>query len=405
MRIPLVATLLLVACGGSSATPDAAVDGFTDHDAAPTFGARMPVAIAADPTDIMAAPKGMAIAWDNDPNLTSIETFFDSYGKSTAWSDATAEYGIGALTNTVTQSAGSAAPATVTEADLLGLLTTNLTAARWGVPDPSTLYMFFIPVGTKVDDGTGSFTCTDYDGYHFDTMINGVDTAYAISASCHGEATQLGISDLDDLMITAGHEAIEAVTDPRTAFVDKLGWGEVDDAHSAFEYVTEGELADLCEYASTEDWIAPPSLAYSVQRSWSNKAAAAGHDPCVGEAQTTYYQTIPDDPDPGIVNFAGRDQHTLGTKIAVGATGSIRLQVYSDTPGAGPFKVEAFDLDGVLTFPTQPTGAFMPGDQLTIPVSVDKKSGRIAGGEVYEIDTTPVSGGGPKTTWYAYVVQ
>ncbi len=153
-------------------------------------------------------------------------------------------------------------------------------------------------------------------------------------------------NDLQGLTITAGHETLEASTDPRVEFVEKRGWSEVDDAHAAFEFVTEGELADLCEFASTSDWVSPPDMDYSIQRTWSNAAAAAGHDPCVGDPTTPYYQAIPDDPDVGTVDYEGFQQPTGGTKIAIGATGTVNLTVYSDTPTAGPFEVALFDLDG-----------------------------------------------------------
>ena len=411
MRTWLLAMLATVGCGDNLvAPPDAPPHVFVD--AAPSFGARMPQAIVGDPTAIMTAPKGMAITWDNDPNQVDLEKFFGAYGASPAWAEQTAEYGVGTLTNAPPQHIAGNAPATVLESTLLGLLTTNTAGANppWGPPDENTIYMFFIPKGTKFDDGSGSFACQGYDGYHFDTMINGVDVAYSISAVCHQEALGLGITDLQDVTITAGHEAVETATDPRTSTSAPIGWGDVDDAHAVWGYITEGELGDLCEYAATEAWESPPSLDYSVQRTWSNAAAAAGHDPCVGDGTTPYYQTIPDQLDTATINYTGTPRPTHGTKIAKGATGTIDLEVYADAPGAGPFTVtlvddsEAFGGTALLQF-TQPTGTYMPGDKLHVPVKVLGLDSSLDGGEAFEVDTTPVSGGGPATAYYGLVVQ
>ncbi len=433
---PWLAAVLWFGCsGGNSGTVDSATtDTFAQVDAPPTFGARMPQVIAPDPTDILKAPKGMAISWDSDPNRASEEKFFTEYNIS-AWATQTSEYGVGMLSAATPAHIAGNAPGKITDAQVTAMIAANTTGTdpAWGSADPSTIYMFFIPPGTTVDDdgdlscggsAVGSAACAtqdqqnngDYDGYHYDTMVGDVDVPYAIVASCPCEALGLGISDLDDMMITAGHETLEASTDPFTSGSD-LGWGEIDDAHSAFEAVTEGEIADMCEFASSQDWVSPPSMDFSIQRTWSNKIAAAGHDPCVGDAMATYYQTIPADPDLGVVNYEGFDQNTAGTKIGVGSSGTIELQVYTDS-ATGPFNVYVYDYDGTYddngsdTDPVldiaQPTGTFMPGDKISLQVTVKQTDpDGITGGELYEIDTDPVSDTDQTqyTSWYAWVLQ
>ena len=153
---------------------------------------------------------------------------------------------------------------------------------------------------------------------------------------------------------------------------------------------------------------------FSIQRTWSNKVASAGHDPCVGDGTTPYYQSIPDDGDLGVVDYEGFSQNTAGTKVAVGGSGTINFTVYADVASAGPFTVAIYDEDGtydeqgndtdpLLTF-TSPSGMFKPGDRISIPVNVLKVDPNVTGAEPYEIDTTPV-GGGPTTAWYAWVLQ
>jgi hypothetical protein len=284
------------------------------------------------------------------------------------------------------------------------------TTPACGAPSANTVYSFFIPPGTSFDDGTGSNCCDRFDGYHDDFLVAGVDVAYAIQCMCGADFPPAGITPLQELTTTAAHEIVEAVTDPRPEH--GLAYGDVDPANEVWAYVTGGELADLCEFVDTSFWTDAPSMTYTIQRMWSNAAARAGTDPCVGEPTTPYYQAVPEQPDGATIAPFGDNVATKATKIGVGATGTITLQL-AGTAGSGPFTVTAFDVATVyfnapsplLTF-VQPTGTFHLNDTITIEVTVVAKDPglRGTGAEAFEIDTQPVNGG-PTTFFYGLVAQ
>lgn len=359
---------------------------------------------------VMASPTVMPITWDSDASRADIELFYPQYAASPAWATQTAEYSVGPLKVGASQHlTGSAA---ASDAEVRTILTTNVTGATpaWGAPNASTLYSFFVPAGTTFDDGTGALCCVGFDGYHDDFLLAGVDVAYSIQCTCGADFPPTGITPLQELTTTAAHELVEAVTDPRPE--QQLAYGDVDPAHEVWSYVTEGELADLCEFADTAYWTNAPNMTYTIQRIWSNAAAHAGTDPCVGDPTTPYYQAVPDQTDTATIAPFGDNVATKATKIAVGATGTVTLQL-AGTKGSGPFTVTAFDVATeffnasapLLTF-VQPTGMFDLNETVTIQVTVASKDTALGGtgAEAFEIDTQPV-GGGPTTYYYGLIAQ
>lgn len=371
----------------------------------PAFGDVMPRAVQEDQNSLILAPKIMPITFAGDANQADYDTFLTQYGASAAWTSQVSEYGIGAFTEATPQHEGSDVQPK-TDAAVLALLHANLgPSGAWGQPDTDTTYMFFLPDGASFDDGTGAKCCSDYFGYHYDEQVNGVDVPYAIICACDigGGPTELQVTTS-----TASHEAVEAVTDP---YLDPVGFYGVDDDHVAWSYGSDPEIADLCQYADTQEWDNAPGLdaKFSLQRSWSNAAAAAGHDPCVGEGATPYYQTVPEAPDASTFDFSylGYTVNTHLLKVPMNGTGTITLHVYADDPSAGPFTVTLGDLSfknpAILTF-EQPQGQFHAGDTITVPVTVsgtDENLGNMAEG--FYVTTTPVSG--PRTYYYGLVGQ
>jgi len=386
-----------VDASGSGSQKDAAIDAAV----AGSFGDQMPQ-ITSGP-GVIAAPKVVAITYANDANRTDYESFFTQYAASAAWTAQAAEYGVGALTINPPGRIATNAPATLTENQFIAnVLSPNLTGANpaWGAPDANTLYEISIPAGLSYDDGTGSKCCSDYLGYHYDAKIGNVDVPFAINCTCSGG----GLTPLQNLTETANHETVEAATDPLGT-----GFAQTDDDHAVWTYTTDGEVADLCEYADTANLLAPTGMTYAIQRTWSNAEAHAGHDPCVPGAVADYYQTIPVASDPGNVTIFGSHTATHLTKIAKGASGTITMHVYASGANQGPFKITLDDWNAEFQGPAllqfvQPTGMYMAGDTVTVQVTVSNTdSGLGNAAEAYQITTKPVSG--PSTYFYGLVGQ
>lgn len=403
MRGTCVALGLVLAAGCGD---NLKVDG--DVDAPPfsteEFGRAMPQVAGAN-SGVLATPTVVTITYDGDPHRADLEAFFRDFAASSAWAAQTQEYGVGPLNVGPPRHLPGPAPARITDGQIVGILRANLAGASppWGTPSADTVYDFVFPEGTIVDDGDGYLCCEDYDGYHWDDQVGGVDVAYAIQCACPGFDGP-GIDDLQQLTVVASHEIVEAVTDPRGE-----GYAEADAAHTIWDFVYGGETADMCLAADTAYWVNPADMHYAIQRSWSNAEARAGHDPCVGEAQRPYYQAIPDQlDDVRLDDGAGGRLVTRGTKIAMGASGALTLQVHADTPDAGPFTVEVEDLDhwwggrGYLSI-TQPTGTFVNGDVVSVPVTVNGQDPYLGAAEGFVVTTTPASG--PSTYFFGVIGQ
>jgi hypothetical protein len=353
----------------------------------------------------MATPRIMAITYDGDANRADIEAFFPQYAASPAWAMQVAEYGIGDLK--VLTPRHVAGPAATSDSAIRQLLTTNLSGSTpaWGVPNENTVYSITLPVGTQFTDNHHQ-PCRG--AYHDDFLIGSVDVAYAIQCPS-GNDFPPPVTPLQELTFDLSHELVEAVTDPR--YEHDYAWGDVDEAHEVWAYITDGELADLCEFVDTAFWTDPPGMTYAITRIWSNTAALAGMDPCVGAPMSTYYQTVPDQPDGTTISLFGFDAPTKAKKIAMGASDTITLHV-AGTAGTGPFTINVYDVasrffgSSVLLNFTQPTGTFQIGDTIKIPVTTMGKDGGLGGvgAESFVVVTKPMNGG-PTTYFYGLVAQ
>jgi hypothetical protein len=79
-----------------------------------------------------------------------------------------------------------------------------------------------------------------------------------------------------------------------------------------------------------------------VQRTWSNKAALAGHDPCVpAPAGRAYFNTSPVLADP--ISLGGGSLTTRGVIVPGGQSKTIELDLFSDAATSGPWAVSAID--------------------------------------------------------------
>lgn len=386
--------------GGDARNADASQSGSSS-----ALGALMPQEVAGDAQAIMATPTVIPITWDNDPQRADVEALYQQYAASSAWATQTAEYGIGALTvgtpehMSGTPSSSDTAIHTLLAAELGGA------SPPWGAPNENTLYSFTLPIDTAFTDDLGDKCCG---GYHDDVMVGSVDVAYSVQCPCTG-AFPPPTTALQALTFALSHELVEGITDPR--YENDYAWGGLDMAHQIWAYATDGELADLCEFTDTTLWADAPNMTYTISRIWSNAAAHAGTDPCLGAPTSPYYQAVPEQPDDASISLFGGTVATKATKIAMSTAGTITLQVAGDA-GSGPFTITAADLASELGAKTpllsfvQPTGTYAIGDTVTIQVTPKGKDTMLGGtgAEGFEIATKPMSGG-PTTYFYGLVTQ
>jgi hypothetical protein len=365
----------------------------------------MPQELAGDAKAVMATPTVIPITYNNDPQRADVEAFYPQYAASSAWLAQTAEYGIGALSVGTPLHLTGTPPASDTA--LHTVITNALSGASpaWGTPSANTLYSITLPIDSNFTDDIGNKCCG---GYHDDLLVGSVDVAYSVQCPCSNNGFPASVTPLQVLTFALSHELVEGVTDPR--YEHAYAWGAVDMAHQVWAYATDGELGDLCEFTDTTLWANAPGMTYTISRIWSNAAAKAGTDPCVGAPTAPYYQTIPDQPDDTSVSLFGTMVPTKAKKIALSTQGTLTLHVAGD-PGSGPFTVSAADLasfeggKALLTF-VQPSGTYNLGDTVTIQVTPTGKDTMLGGtgAEGFEIATKPTSGG-PTTYFYGLIAQ
>jgi hypothetical protein len=128
----------------------------------------------------------------------------------------------------------------------------------------------------------------------------------------------------------------------------------LDTNHFYWESVLGGaEVGDMCAQFP-QAFFAPSEAslsAYQVQRIWSNKAAAAGQDPCQpalpAAAEPYYFNAVPEQTSVQ-TTFAGQNVSTLGIPLAVGAETTLTIDLFSTgSTGGQPWKVEVEDVSAL----------------------------------------------------------
>jgi hypothetical protein len=386
MRVLFLA-LLLSGCGGDgnnngspdlvmlpdlSSLPDLTVGFPAPHPA-------MPQAVSAG-GPVMKSPKFLAVSFPNDPLQASIDDFNMKIGPSKYWTGVTAEYGVGAGTALPPFHATDTLGKTITDSAIRAWLSTQIKSTpNFPQPDDNTLYAIYYPDTITISSPSGT-SCKQFQGYHDDFAIASQKVTYTVIARCPPPVKSVTV--LDNLTATASHEYLEAATDPLPS--DNPAWNGIDDEHVAFAMLAGPELGDLCA-AYPDSFYRPADLPYLVQRSWSNLAAAAGHDPCEPEGTSPYFNASPVLTDSFPVSPDGFTMvQAKGLSLAVGKSATIELDLYSDAPTSDVFQLSAFDV-----------GAAFMGQQPTLDFAFDKDSGKNGDKVKLTITSLGDNSGGP----------
>lgn len=296
---------------------------------------------------VLVSPKVQPILYASDTGAADILAFLQELTATSYWAQTTSEYGVGPLTVLPPVMLSDPAPTSVTDAMLESSLADGTSGANpaWGAADPSTIYLFVLPEGTIEADSEGA-CCTDYDGYHYQADVRlgsrVVTVPYALSCACPGfDGPQ--VTDLQERTVDMSHELVESATDP---FPDRdPAYTQEDDADIVWTLVTDGEVADMCEFNDDANVI-PPGSTYMIQRSWSNAAAARLENPCVPVVTTTpYFNSFPR---LGSISYDAGHLTTQGIKIPLGQSQTIDVALLGGTPVARSWDVAAYDYDDAV---------------------------------------------------------
>jgi len=365
MRAHLFFALFLFACGDAASSPaDAATDAAPPDVFAPASHLAPPTVVNAG-GDVLASPKVVVVTFESDPLAPQIEAFAQAIGKSAYWSATTSEYGVSGLAYTAAVHVADALPTPLTEDAFESWLAGELdgTHAEWPAFDPDTIYSVVLPkdAGVMVD---GVPPCESSPAYHYEIPNangSGKSLVYAAVNRCDPFA---GLAGIDYVTAGLSHEWIEAATDPH--YVTGPAWEAPAEQYVDWTLTTGGEVADMCTNRS-DVYFQPADLAFTVQRSWSNASATAGHDPCVPAEAGAYFGAAPELDATVHGSYDGEPFASEGVHALVGSTVTVPVDLFSDAP-TDPFTVSAHAFDQAkLTFTWDRTSG-QNGDQLILTI-------------------------------------
>jgi hypothetical protein len=249
------------------------------------------------------------------------------------------------------------------------------------------MYVLFYPEKTLVRDGeqTGVL-CNGAMGFHSAATIQGdPKIIFSVIPNCRyylvdpNKGPKDSKFQLDNITVVTSHEVMEGLADPLSS-VGRPAFTSTNDGF--FEWsVTNGggEIGDMC--ARSIGGLAgfsyqPPDLPYLLQRTWSNSAAAAGHDPCVPTPPGAYFNSAPVLPDvltlppqaTGLPNAVSA--HTV--KIPVGQSVTVPVQLFSDGATDSDWTIQGYDVTGFVAGLLPPNS----GNNPKLTFAFDKDTGR-----------------------------
>ena len=337
---------------------------------------------------VLAAPSFVPVFFSNDDArmVTSLEDFDSRLGATAYWTATTAEYGVGPATATAPVELQEAATGTIDDRGIQAWLVQRIGTGALPRPDANTIYVLHYPASVAVTL-QGQLSCETFGAYHSEAhLADGTHFSYAVVPRCPSPS---GGSGLDEETGSESHELIEAATDPLP--FSSPAWASIDDAHVYWPYAFGGgELADMCEQQPGV-FAKVPELPYAVQRTWSNRAAEQGRDPCVPEPEgEVYFDAIPELSDHVAFDLGGGTPvTTLGVHVPPGQTRTIGLDLYSDGDTAGPWTVKvvsASDMGGgpgAFTY-TLDRSTGQSGDQLQLTIQASASAAQ-AGPDIFYV--------------------
>ncbi len=175
----------------------------------------------------------------------------------------------------------------ITDAQVQAELNAQINGGHLPVPDANTIFMVHFRAGQTIANGGNSCQAGGFCAYHGSAINGSYEYCYAVLPDFHSSLCASGCgssSEYNNVCSTASHEVIEAITDPlvadATAFASPLGW---------YWYSTDtcqGEIADICNQ-NQATFTGTDGRSYSVQKSWSNAAAA-----CIASLPVTTSRSV-----------------------------------------------------------------------------------------------------------------
>jgi len=327
---------MLAGCGSDDGPP---IDFGTPSTDYPASHAAIP-SVRDQGGPVQSAPVLTLVTVAGDPLAAPLADFLTKIGPSSWWDAALGSYGVGPASfgGAVTMPAPTDP---ITHDSLAAAVDALLDGSHpeVGTPSLESNYVVVLPEGAVIKNPTGGTSCRDFGGYHESLAISagpfaGTLVTYSIIPRCEPGTFP---TQLDELTFVISHEVAETASDPLVT-VGQPAWGSFDSTEVAWNLLYGGEIADMCE--SHPGTVPSGDLGYRVAPIWSNRAAAAGHDPCQ-PSDGPHFGAAPVLTD--VVAVAGFAERARGAIIPVGSSGEIEIDIFSDAPTNGPIQIGAVD--------------------------------------------------------------
>jgi hypothetical protein len=323
---------------------------------------------------VMAAPKVVPIFFSGDDRnmVTALEDFAARVGSTDYWAATTSEYGVGPLSSLAPVELSERSRSSLDDRDVQTWLAKKLNSndPAFPAPDANTLYVLHYPAGTTISIGPDQ-SCVSFGGYHSNITLDAAHgsqhVAYAVIPRCGNFGSLTGV---DAITGTISHELVEAATDPLP--MTTPAYADVDEQHGFWSSVLGGgETGDMCaQFPGSFTRFA--ELPYTVQRSWSNRAALAGKDPCVPAMPgSVYFNAVPELEDDMTVSLQGQSSTVKGLRVQPGHPRNVDLDLFSEGDTGGPWSVSVREIgSGSKLGLSLDRGEGQNGDKLHLTVSV-----------------------------------
>lgn len=287
----------------------------------------------------LTAPHLVTVTFDGYADDAQVAAFGDFLVASSWLSVVGKDYGVGTATHTHVQ-LGTPPTGTIADSDVQAFLAAHIADST--LPSATDdggvseyVYAIFYPVGVDVTlpaqaRGVGVCSLGPTGAYHWESQTPHV--AYDVIPTCLYEGS---IETLAQIEMATSHEFIEAVTDP---FPETAPAFVLSDANIPWS-IGGGEVADVCEgeAAVQED-------GFSVQRVWSNTAAAAEKEnPCIPSPAPFFDASVSET----------ADAASQSVPVTPGQSVSLVVQGFSSEATA-PWAVRAYVVGELSAFNPQP---------------------------------------------------
>ncbi|MFI5303110.1 MAG: hypothetical protein ACHREM_33890, partial [Polyangiales bacterium] len=367
--------------------------------------------------NVLKSPVFQSISFKGYDQTSDVDTMVDTVGTLPYWAGAVGEYGVGTPTVQPPVHLTETALSSYADSDVQALLQPWIDAGTIATPTSEMIYVISFPKQTTLTDTSGNTSCIagGFGGYHGTAQVTKagsskrINVQYAVIPECEPDP-DAGFVDpaIKSTTEAISHELVEAVTDPLVG-IGRLTWYGTDPAFQPWATVLGiGELGDACSLYQSS-YYQPAGYAYFLQRTWSNKNAAASHDPCAPELDgeiCVNAATVLPDTGVTMLDPNGNTVGTTGVLIAQGSSKTIEVDLFSDAPMAN-WTVSAEDLPMQTPAPATPNLSFAwdkttgnNGDKLHLTITFNTIDPTVDGALFFvhsTLDTTHVH------HWIGYV--